>query len=186
METSGILLVALTKEAGQELNRQFRDREVNKTYVALVEGHLSEDHGEISLPLSPDLDDRPRQVVDKVNGKPATTLWKVLSRQEAFKKKKTDDNEDTSNVSNGDSRSNGTTLLELKPITGRTHQLRVHMQVIWITHNCFPSVSLVRLFRNTSLSKQFSFSSRCTISRHMMKTIITGFRPCHCRGHSLQ
>jgi tRNA pseudouridine32 synthase / 23S rRNA pseudouridine746 synthase len=155
METSGILLVALTKEAGQELNRQFRDREVNKTYVALVEGHLSEDHGEISLPLSPDLNDRPRQVVDKVNGKPATTLWKVLSRQEAFKKK-TDNNEDTSNVSSGgDSRSNGTTLLELKPITGRTHQLRVHMQVMWIIHNCFPSVSLVRLFR--SISIQFAF-----------------------------
>jgi tRNA pseudouridine32 synthase / 23S rRNA pseudouridine746 synthase len=184
METSGILLVALTKEAGQELNRQFRDREVNKTYVALVEGHLSEDHGEISLPLSPDLDDRPRQVVDKVNGKPATTLWKVLSRQEAFKKKKTDNNEDASNISSGrDSRSNSTTLLELKPITGRTHQLRVHMQVMWIIHNCFPSVSLVRLFGSISIHNSLS---SLRISRHMMDTIITGFRPCHCRGHSLQ
>lgn len=102
MSTSGILLIPLTRKAHKRLQAQFRQRTVHKTYIALLEGEVEKDEGWINLPLRVDLDDRPRQMVCYEHGKTATTQFKVLER--------------------GD----GTTRVQFHPLTGRTHQLRVH------------------------------------------------------------
>ena len=103
MDTSGLMLVALTEEKYHELQDLFLHRRIHKVYHALLERemHVGQE-GEISLPLRPDFDDRPRQMVDKLHGKPAQTHYKVLANR------------------------GGHAFLELSPITGRTHQLRVH------------------------------------------------------------
>ncbi len=106
MATSGIIVVALTKDAERELKRQFRDRETSKTYLARVWGHPKEAQGEIDLPLICDYPNRPKQKVCYEQGKPSQTLYKVLSQDEH------------------------SSLLELTPITGRSHQLRVHLQAL--------------------------------------------------------
>lgn len=103
MDTSGLLVAALTKEAHRHLQRQFLMREVEKTYVAILEKLLPVGQsGEISLPLRPDIDDRPRQMVDYEHGKSALTRYRVTDC------------------------SNGHARIELHPLSGRTHQLRVH------------------------------------------------------------
>lgn len=107
-ETSGVMLVALTEAAGKELDRQFRNGEVKKTYRAVVHGRLPQPSGTISRAIRPDPDDRPRQVVDDEGGKASTTQY---SRIEA-----------------GDAAAHGDfDWVEVKPITGRTHQIRVHL-----------------------------------------------------------
>lgn len=102
MQTSGLLVTAKTFEAYHELQRQFANHEIRKTYIALLEsaqqGKPTPREGRISLPLRPDLDDRPRQLVDHTYGREAITDYRMLD----------------------DSR------IELHPLTGRTHQLRVH------------------------------------------------------------
>lgn len=102
MDTSGLMLAAKTKEVHEQLQRLFETRQVRKRYTALLEGVLPSDAGTIDLPLSPDWLDRPRQKVDEVEGKPALTQYMVRCRQ------------------------NGRTLVDFFPLTGRTHQLRVH------------------------------------------------------------
>lgn len=102
MSTSGLLLIAKTKEAHQKLQSQFLKRTVKKRYVALLEGELSASDGEIDLPLRVDLDNRPCQLVCYEHGKVAKTRWERISVR------------------------NGKTLVYFYPITGRTHQLRVH------------------------------------------------------------
>ena len=102
MLTSGILLLAKTKSAHKYIQYQFIHRQIEKTYVALLNGELEKDSGIIDLPLRTDIDDRPRQLVCYDYGKPAQTEFKVLSRE------------------------NGKTRIQFHPITGRTHQLRVH------------------------------------------------------------
>lgn len=102
MATSGILLLAKTKVAHKYIQFQFIHRQIDKTYVALLDGLIKEDSGIIDLPLRTDIDDRPRQLVCFDHGKPSQTEWKVLSRE------------------------NGKTRIQFHPITGRTHQLRVH------------------------------------------------------------
>ncbi len=100
MDTSGLFLVAKHKTAHYRLQKQFRDREIHKTYVAVLDGEplpIGEE-GRIELPLAPDLMHRPFQKVDKEHGKPAVTLYRVV----------------------------GEHVVELHPLTGRTHQLRVH------------------------------------------------------------
>ena len=100
--TSGLLLAALNPEVHKRLQRQFLDRSVRKRYVAIVAGEPAADEGVIELPLRVDLDDRPRQLVCHRHGKPATTRQRVVAREE------------------------GRSRLHLFPLTGRTHQLRVH------------------------------------------------------------
>lgn len=102
LDTSGLLLAAKDQATFSALQRLFSLREVTKRYVALVEGEVRGDGGTIDLPLRTDLDDRPRQIFDPVHGKAAVTTWEVLERRD------------------------GRTRVALTPLTGRTHQLRVH------------------------------------------------------------
>lgn len=102
MSTSGILVLTKTKEANKILQSQFIQRTVKKSYVALLEGILSENSGKINLPIRLDLDDRPKQLVDYENGKKAETDWEIIQREK------------------------DKTRVHFYPITGRTHQLRVH------------------------------------------------------------
>ncbi len=104
MATSGILLFALSKAADRELKRQFREREPKKYYQALVWGHVEHDHGVVELPLICDWENRPRQKICFERGKRAVTFYDVLQRDP-----------------------NNTTRVKLTPITGRSHQLRLHM-----------------------------------------------------------
>ena len=104
MATSGILLFALSKAADRELKRQFREREPQKHYLALVFGHLQQESGEVNFPLICDWENRPRQRIDFVVGKKACTHFEILERRNDF-----------------------STLVKLTPITGRSHQLRLHM-----------------------------------------------------------
>ena len=100
MDTSGLMLVAKHKAAHYHLQKQFRNREIEKTYMAVLDGEplpIGEE-GRIELPLAPDWMHRPYQKVDKEHGKPAVTLYRVVDEH----------------------------VVELHPLTGRTHQLRVH------------------------------------------------------------
>ncbi|MEW5675280.1 RluA family pseudouridine synthase [Flavobacterium enshiense] len=102
MSTSGLMLIAKDKDVHKSLQSQFIKRTVKKRYVALLNGLVSSDEGEIDLPLRVDLEDRPRQLVCYEHGKPAKTQWRVVAQK---------DNQ---------------TKIHFWPITGRTHQLRVH------------------------------------------------------------
>ena len=101
-ETSGLVVLAKNKQAHKALQDLFASCEVKKTYIALLHGVVATDQGTIDLPLRPDVDDRPRQMVDAEHGRPAVTTYHVLDRRD------------------------GITRVELHPFTGRTHQLRVH------------------------------------------------------------
>lgn len=102
METSGLLVLALDEDAQRELSAQFEFRTVDKAYTALLDGLLDRDHGEVRLPLRADLDRRPLQVVDFEHGRAAVTRFRVLAREI------------------------DRTRVRFEPVTGRTHQLRVH------------------------------------------------------------
>lgn len=104
METSGLIVCALDAEAHRHLSRQFMEQQVEKRYLAVLEGIVEADEGEIALPLLADWPNRPRQTVDLLQGKPARTRYRVLHRDEAA----------------------GRTRVEFVPLTGRTHQLRLH------------------------------------------------------------
>lgn len=108
MATSGLLLMARGAAVQRALNLGFEQRQVGKRYVALVAGKLAASSGEIALPLLPDLADRPRQVVDRGRGRAALTRYRQLGYEPAI----------------------DATRVELLPLTGRTHQLRVHMQAL--------------------------------------------------------
>ncbi|WP_294912207.1 bifunctional tRNA pseudouridine(32) synthase/23S rRNA pseudouridine(746) synthase RluA [Tatumella sp. UBA2305] len=104
MATSGIIVVALTKAAERELKRQFREREPKKTYIARIWGHPEKDEGLVDLPLICDWPNRPKQKVCFETGKAAQTEWRILENYDDL-----------------------SCRVELKPVTGRSHQLRVHM-----------------------------------------------------------
>ena len=82
MSTSGLMLIALTSEVYIDLQKQFIDRKIQKEYEALLDGTLSQDKGEIKLPLRLDIDDRPRQLVCFKHGKSALTHWEVIERKD--------------------------------------------------------------------------------------------------------
>jgi tRNA pseudouridine32 synthase / 23S rRNA pseudouridine746 synthase len=103
MDTSGVMVFALTPHAQRHLGLQFEKRQMKKTYVARVWGEVVEAAGEIDLPIGVDWPNRPRQHVDPENGRPAQTDWRRVRVEE------------------------GTTRMRLYPKTGRSHQLRVHM-----------------------------------------------------------
>lgn len=104
--TSGLIAFARGADAQRALGTAFAERRVDKRYVAVVEGELADEQGQIDLPLLADWPHRPRQIVDVARGKPSLTRWRVLAREP------------------------GRTRLALTPVTGRTHQLRVHLQAI--------------------------------------------------------
>ena len=108
MATSGLLLFARGAEMQRRLSHLFREREVQKRYVAVVSGRLELLSGEIDLPLIRDWPNRPRQKVDHESGKPSLTRYRLLIHDV----------------------STNTSRVELEPVTGRTHQLRVHMAAI--------------------------------------------------------
>lgn len=103
MATSGLLLFACGADLQRTLSMLFASRQVHKTYVALVRGTPTGDGGEIDLPLAADWPNRPKQQVDRVGGKPSLTRWRVLARCDG-----------------------GIARVEFEPVTGRSHQLRVH------------------------------------------------------------
>ncbi len=102
METSGLMVVALNRNFHRDLSRQFEQRQVDKTYIALLEGIINQDSGTITLPFRLDPDNRPYQVYDEVHGKVGISHWRKLGVK------------------------NNQTRIEFKPETGRTHQLRLH------------------------------------------------------------
>ncbi|MEM8537153.1 MAG: pseudouridine synthase [Pseudomonadota bacterium] len=102
-DTSGVMIFALTPHAQRHLGLQFEKRQTKKTYVARVWGRIAEKTGTVDLPLIVDWPNRPRQMVDHENGKPAVTDWRVVRAGDAE------------------------TRVRLMPRTGRSHQLRVHM-----------------------------------------------------------
>ena len=108
MMTSGVIVLALETLAHASLSEAFRERQVDKRYEALVHGRPEHDEGEIDLPLGVDWPNRPRQVVCHATGKPSLTRYRVV----------------------GQARVDGVgtlTRIALAPVTGRTHQLRVHL-----------------------------------------------------------
>lgn len=115
MATSGLMVMARGAAAQRELSRAFAAREVKKRYIAVVAGRLDaplqgwgapENWGTIDLPIIVDWPNRPRRIVDPVRGKPSLTRWRVL----------------------GADASGAGTRVELEPVTGRSHQLRVHLR----------------------------------------------------------
>ncbi|HYR25490.1 MAG TPA: RluA family pseudouridine synthase [Aquabacterium sp.] len=105
MATSGLLVLARGEQVHRQLSRQFQDREVDKCYVAVVCGLLTQEAGEVNLPLITDWPNRPLQMVCHERGKPSLTRYRVLARD----------------------LERGETRVALEPVTGRSHQLRVHM-----------------------------------------------------------
>lgn len=105
-DTSGLVLMSLNRRAHAAVAAQFEGRTVGKTYIAEVWGRLEPEEGLVDLPLAIDPDNKPRHRVDYEAGKPAQTRWRVLGYGEK------------------------STRVELTPLTGRTHQLRVHMKAL--------------------------------------------------------
>jgi tRNA pseudouridine32 synthase/23S rRNA pseudouridine746 synthase len=104
LDTSGIMVIPLNKPTHAHISRQFQERRVEKSYIAVVFGQVEQDKGEIDLPIAVDWDNRPRQIICAQRGKQALTRYEVLSRE-----------------------SDRSRLL-LKPVTGRSHQLRIHLR----------------------------------------------------------
>ena len=102
MDTSGLLVLGLNPESQRDLSMQFEFRKTEKRYIALVGGIVEADQGDISLPMRADLTNRPHQIIDHELGRPAQTHFRVLAREI------------------------DRTRVEFEPITGRSHQLRVH------------------------------------------------------------
>ena len=111
MATSGLLIFARGLAVQRQLNHAFASRCVTKRYIAIVDGFLfapPQEWGVIDLPIMVDWPNRPRRMIDHEHGKPSTTRWRVLSHNAAH----------------------GTSRIELEPVTGRSHQLRVHLMAL--------------------------------------------------------
>jgi len=106
LDTSGIMIIPLRKSSLSHFGRLFQQRTIQKLYTAVVYGIVEEDEGEIELPIRCDWENRPLQMVDHEEGKHALTYYEVVERDEK----------------------NNCTRMHLKPVTGRSHQLRIHMR----------------------------------------------------------
>jgi tRNA pseudouridine32 synthase/23S rRNA pseudouridine746 synthase len=106
LDTSGIMVVPLNAEVHAHISRQFQERQVEKNYIAVVYGQVAEDRGEINLPIAPDWANRPRQKICHDRGKASLTRFEVLHREP------------------------DRTRVVLKPRTGRSHQLRLHLAAV--------------------------------------------------------
>lgn len=106
--TSGLMLFARGAAVQRRLSLAFEQRAVDKRYVAVVAGSVAGDEGRIDLPIAADWPQRPRRCIDLAQGRPSQTRWQVIDRDDAGQR----------------------TRLVLEPLTGRTHQLRVHLQAI--------------------------------------------------------
>lgn len=102
MDTSGLMVLGRNAASQRHLSIQFQRRQTKKRYVALLEGRLEDDRGKIELPFRVDIDNRPMQIYDEVHGKVGVTHWEKLGTENCW------------------------TRIAFVPITGRTHQLRVH------------------------------------------------------------
>lgn len=107
LDTSGVMVFALTRHAQRMLGAEFENRRTKKVYRARIWGHLQPKEGRIDLPLIVDWPNRPRQHVNHETGKPSQTDWRVIGHDP-----------------------DGTTRVRLYPLTGRSHQLRVHCQAL--------------------------------------------------------
>ena len=108
LDTSGILVIPLQKNVHSHISRQFQERRVDKEYTAEVYGIMKKDQGSINFPIARDWENRPKQIICNERGKSALTHWEVIQRYPSLNK----------------------TRVKLKPVTGRTHQLRIHLREI--------------------------------------------------------
>lgn len=108
MATSGLMVFARGEAMQRRLSQMFRERTVDKRYVAIVTGELVAAYGEIDLPIAEDWPNRPRRKIDRAEGKPSLTRYRLLAFDVA----------------------SNTSRVELEPVTGRTHQLRLHLAAI--------------------------------------------------------
>jgi len=113
-DTSGLMMLAIDVETQRRLHALFFARKVEKRYIAVAAGHVQDETGQVDLPLMKDWPNRPLQKVDHELGKPSQTRWRVLERSSI-------------STANGEL---PVTRLELEPLTGRSHQLRVHLREI--------------------------------------------------------
>jgi len=154
LDTSGVMIVPRHRESLSRLARQFQSRSIEKTYIARVAGVVEKNTGTINLPLTRDWPNRPRQKVCFETGKPAITHWKRLSTD------------------------NDTSLLELSPVTGRSHQLRIHLNEIG--HPILGCDFYAPENVLAAAPRLLLHASRIRFSHPISGDTITAYSPAHC------